>query len=130
MTIGERIKQHRIEIGMNLSLLARRSGMSRSYLHAIENDTFKNPSAKFVWNIAMVLGVTFEDLIGHPELNSVADASAAIQIYADQHGLTRRDTEMLAAIHYRGKWLETHEDIDFVYRAIKMVIRDSDKAGE
>ncbi|MFG6114713.1 helix-turn-helix domain-containing protein [Halobacillus sp. MO56] len=60
--IGERIRELREERGMSLSVLASRSGVSKSYISNIERGIQKNPSLIIMKKFADTLGVPLEDL--------------------------------------------------------------------
>ncbi|SEA38958.1 XRE family transcriptional regulator, master regulator for biofilm formation [Thalassobacillus cyri] len=60
--IGERIRELREERGMSLSVLASRSGVSKSYISNIERGIQKNPSLIIMKKLAETLGVPLEDL--------------------------------------------------------------------
>lgn len=61
--IGKRIQTMRLKSGLSLSELAHRSGVSKSYLSAIERDLKQNPSIQFLEKIASVFGVEVEAFI-------------------------------------------------------------------
>lgn len=60
--IGDRIRELREERGMSLSVLASRSGVSKSYISNIERGIQKNPSLIIMKKLADTLGVPLEDL--------------------------------------------------------------------
>lgn len=63
MTIGERIKARRKELGMHQSKLARKVGMSRQCISYIENDRFE-PRLFSAICIADALEITLDELCG------------------------------------------------------------------
>ncbi|MBM7551448.1 helix-turn-helix domain-containing protein [Thalassobacillus pellis] len=71
--IGERIRQLRMEKRMTLSALAKRSGVSKSYLSNIERGIQKNPSLIVLKKISGTMEVSLEQLLawkhedGHKE---------------------------------------------------------------
>jgi len=62
--IGKRIKQQRNKMGYSISELAKRAGVSKSYLSYIERDLQNNPSLQFLSKIAVTLDTTLEYLLG------------------------------------------------------------------
>lgn len=63
MTIGERIKEKREELGMTQSKFARKVGMSRQCVSYIENGRFE-PRLFSAICIADVLEITLDELCG------------------------------------------------------------------
>jgi len=69
--IGPRIMALRAEKNMNLSELARRSDISKSLLHRIENQETANPELGTLQKIARALESTVGDIIGNEIVQSV-----------------------------------------------------------
>ncbi|MCH1624904.1 helix-turn-helix domain-containing protein [Fredinandcohnia quinoae] len=67
--IGERIKLLRRKKKYSITELAKRAGVSKSYLSYIERDVQNNPSLQFLSKIAVTLDTTIEYLLGG-EMNS------------------------------------------------------------
>ena len=65
--IGKRIKQQRKKMGYSISELAKRAGISKSYLSYIERDLQNNPSLQFLSKLAITLDTTIEYLLGEEE---------------------------------------------------------------
>jgi XRE family transcriptional regulator of biofilm formation len=63
--IGKQVNQLRSEMGLSLNELAKRAGVSKSYLSSIERDIQSNPSIQFLEKITAVLGVPIETFF-HP----------------------------------------------------------------
>ncbi|WP_132664707.1 helix-turn-helix domain-containing protein [Rhizobium sp. PP-CC-3G-465] len=72
-TFGKRIKELRTGRGMTLDQLATATGSSKSYIWELENKNPPRPSAEKLAEIARVLGVTTDYLIGREEV-TLADA--------------------------------------------------------
>lgn len=65
MTVGERIKQRRIELGLTQTELAQRMGYtSKSAISKVEKDKSDNITTDRVQKFAKVLGVTSSYLMG------------------------------------------------------------------
>ncbi|MFD1708002.1 helix-turn-helix domain-containing protein [Siminovitchia sediminis] len=62
--IGKKIGSIRRKKGLSLTELAQRANISKSYLSNIERDLNQNPSINIVKNIAEVLEVDFQELVG------------------------------------------------------------------
>ena len=60
--LNDTICQIRIKKGLSQSELARESGHAVSTIHGIENGDNKNPSFKTIGDIAVVLGLSLDEL--------------------------------------------------------------------
>ncbi len=60
--MGFRIKEVREEIGMTQEELAKKSGISRTTISALENGNNKNTSSKTLLAIATALNTTVENI--------------------------------------------------------------------
>ncbi|MEH7224589.1 helix-turn-helix domain-containing protein [Bacillus sp. JJ1566] len=65
--IGERIRILRGKKRYSITELAKRAGVSKSYLSYIERDVQKNPSLQFLTKIAETLDTSIEYLLGEEE---------------------------------------------------------------
>src|SRR5437868_15383482 len=101
--LGERVRAYREALGYTLSDLAKKSGVSRSYLYQVERGT-SSPTQEKLSALATALGVRITDLLGveagESEGGEVTESLAA---YARQAHLPPADVAMLANIRYRGK---------------------------
>jgi XRE family transcriptional regulator, master regulator for biofilm formation len=70
--IGLRIRSLREEKGYSISELAKRAGISKSYLSQIERNLQVNPSLQLLSKLARTLDATLDDLIGveHEEFHN------------------------------------------------------------
>jgi transcriptional regulator with XRE-family HTH domain len=66
-TLGQRIRATRIEYGMSQAELARRIGISSTALYQIETGKTPDPQVSRIKNIADVLGVSTDYLLGRDE---------------------------------------------------------------
>src|SRR5882724_3766751 len=122
--IGERIKLRRTEMNIALAELARRAGLSKGYLHAIESGDTQSPSAEILFRIANELGTTIADLLGEEQVEpDTADISASLREFAEAENLTEADVEMLARIQYRGKRPTNVDDWRYIFESIKRTLR-------
>jgi len=64
--IGRRIKELRLERGLNLQDLADKSGFTKGYLSKVENSK-KAPPVSTLLNLARVLGVTISEIFAEEE---------------------------------------------------------------
>lgn len=84
MTIGEKIKEYREARGLTQTDLARRIGISRSYLCEIEANTSRTVSGPVLYRAARELGVTMESLLDEPELFSSKKSANNYSIWRDR----------------------------------------------
>lgn len=124
--MGDRIRKFRNEKGLNLSQLAERAEVSKSYLSALENSdasmqAARRPSAETLYAIAQALGVTMADLLGRKTLARPDTTPPQSLIkFANQYGLPAADVRMLSAIKFRGEPPRTAERWQHIYNAIRM----------
>lgn len=119
--IGDRIRRYRGETALSLSQLAERAGISKSYLWNLENHPQdKRPSAKTLYALAQVLGVTIADLLG-TELVATEEIEVeeALADFAREDKLPKSDVTMLASIQWRGERPRSVERWRYIYQAIK-----------
>lgn len=62
--IGVKLRQAREAAGLSMNKLAALSGVSRTYISAIEKDQANNPAAAKVLALAAALGLLSSDLVG------------------------------------------------------------------
>ena len=121
-SVGANIRAYRGEVGMSLNQLAERSGISKGYLSALENEEHgpRRPSGETLYAIAEALGVTMSDLMGR-RLLTEGDAKIppSLKEFAEEAGLPQRDVAMLAAIEFRGEHPKTKERWSYIYNAIR-----------
>ena len=68
--IGPRVVALRTEKGFSLSELARKSEISKSLLHRIENQDGSNPELETLQKISRALGITVGELLGNELVKS------------------------------------------------------------
>jgi len=107
---------------MTAAALADKAKISRSYLSELENGkgAHKRPSADVMYRIGKALGVTMSELLGRPLISEPPKRRpAGLQRFAEEHGLSESDIDMLASIRFRGDVPQTPERWSFIYNAIK-----------
>lgn len=62
MTLGQKIKHRREELGYTQAELARKTQTSQSYISRLEKDDF-NPSTQMIISIAVTLDVSLDYLL-------------------------------------------------------------------
>lgn len=73
--VGQKIRELREQKGMTLTLLAKRTGISKSYLSNIETGKAENPSINALKKIADALGVELTSLLDLEESTSAPSGS-------------------------------------------------------
>lgn len=63
ITIGQKIRKHRLAQALTQEGLARRANIPYTTLVKIESDAVKNPSIETVSKIAVGLGITVDEVI-------------------------------------------------------------------
>lgn len=74
MTIGQRIKNRRLELGLSVDEVAKRLGKNRATVYRYENDDIKELPITVLEPLAKVLDTTPADLIGWDGTNTLSDA--------------------------------------------------------
>ncbi|MBY4607465.1 helix-turn-helix domain-containing protein [Rhizobium sp. 9T] len=99
VNFGSRIKELRTQKGMTLDQLAAATGSSKSYIWELENKNPPRPSAEKLAEIASVLGVTTDYLIGR-EAVTLEDAKdkAFFREYSNMPEETRDQLRQFAKI--------------------------------
>lgn len=130
LSVGQRIKARREEKQMSLSLLADRAGISKSYLHDIENSPNVRPSGEVLHNIAEVLGTTSADLLGKRRTRGGGDkplqVPESLEEFARKYRISEDDKRLLAGIKYRNKQPKSVEDWRYLLDTIRRVIDPTD----
>ena len=62
MTLGQKIKYRRVELGYTQTELAQKTQTSQPYISQLENDKF-NLSTQMIVNISVALGVSIDYLL-------------------------------------------------------------------
>jgi repressor LexA len=71
MTVGERIKDRRLELGLSADELAKRLGKNRATIYRYESNEIENLSITILEPLAKVLGVSPAYLMGWEEPNNI-----------------------------------------------------------
>jgi len=131
-TIGQRIKQMRAAKELSLSRLADLAGISKGYLHDLENDQASKPSAEILYSVALALDTTVGFLLGrrrNPGASEEKDSGnpmpipASLEQFAREDRIPEEDKRRLACIKYRNEQPKTPEDWRYLYETIKRIIR-------
>jgi transcriptional regulator with XRE-family HTH domain len=118
--LGDRVRKYRTDRGLTLTALAAQAGLSKSFVSSIENGETPRPSAKTLYAIAEVLGVTMSDLLGRRLLtDSEPERPDSLQAFAHEHKIPEADVRMLATINFRGGQPKTKERWAHIYSAIR-----------
>ena len=131
-TMGARIREMRIKKGISLSHLAEVSGVSKGYVHELENDRAAKPSAEILYNIAISLDTTVGFLLGkRRNALAVSDGEMPLTIpvsleqFAREDRIPEEDKRQLACVRYRNEQPKTVEYWRYLYETIKRIVRPS-----
>lgn len=111
VSLSERLRQRRAELGWSLAELSARTGLSRAYLSAIERGKSKRPGAATIQKLEDAVGT----LVNEPE---PVDAPAGLTAFAAEHGLPPSDVQALAGLRVRGRAPQSKERWAFIYQAL------------
>ncbi len=76
MTIGQRIRQRRIELGLSADDVAEKLGKNRATVYRYESDAIKNLPISILVPLADVLNTTPGDLMGQDRDDEISEASS------------------------------------------------------
>jgi transcriptional regulator with XRE-family HTH domain len=129
MALADQIRKHRIEQGLSLSELARRSKISKGYLSQLENKILgPRPSADILYSIAFALGTSIGILLEKEDAEINGDSTdipEGLRNFASTEQLSEEEIRMLARIEFRGNRPSTDDDWKFLYEAIKRSVHSS-----
>jgi transcriptional regulator with XRE-family HTH domain len=128
LSVGDRIRIRREELGISLSALADAAGISKSYLHELESNPTAKPSAEVLYNLALPLDTTVGFLLGRRRNPAPVEGEEApleippsLEEFARKHRIPEDDKRRLACIKYRGQQPKTAEDWAYLYETIRRV---------
>ena len=131
LSVGDRVRIRREELGISLSALADAAGISKGYLHELESNPTAKPSAEVLYNLALALDTTVGFLLGRrrnpapvEEQEAPLEIPPSLEEFARKHRIPEDDKRRLACIKYRGQQPKTVEDWAYLYETIKRVVRD------
>lgn len=76
IALGRRLRIAREVVDWNQAELARASGVIPSTVSMLEAGKVRDPGARTLYRLALALGVTIEELLGHQPLHRTAKAAA------------------------------------------------------
>ncbi len=123
-----------LRTGKNWALadLADKSGVSKAYISDLENGVAGKPNIQYVYNIAVALDVTLDDLLKDSTAKEQrtrrrvsADLPPGLAELQDElalsgNALSEDNLEKLAQVNFRGNRPRDKEGWRFVLQAIKM----------
>lgn len=131
MTLAARIRDRRQKAGLTLDQLAKKAGISKTYLWELESDEAgeKKPSADVLLKIAKALGTTLADLMGLPTVKADAgtiDLPESLLEFARRmekikQRLTKEELRELASMRFRGGQPRSADDWHALYLVFKRV---------
>ncbi len=122
MTLGEYIRNRRLDIGMSRNLLASKAGISHTEVHRIETGDRKQPSLKVLCALADALDVPQEEMLKVAGYAPSDDISAVERVFPGLKTQKQRETvERIADGLSRNADLKD-EDLDDLYRQVEVFI--------
>jgi transcriptional regulator with XRE-family HTH domain len=126
--LGAKIRFYRQGKGWSLADLAEKSGVSKAYISDLENGAAGKPNIQYVFNIAVALDVTLDDLLKDATAKEqrVKRRQSAVELppglaeLQQELDLSDDEVEMLAQVNFRGNRPKDPEGWRFVLQAIKM----------
>ncbi len=125
--ISQNIKKYRKDKDLTLSKLAQMAGVSKSYLHQLENGKSKSPSVNKLSDIAGALGVSVNDLTDRELVDKSQESKQplppSLEKALEKYPEMKEYKNMLAGLKMRGKYPEKPEDWYALYTMVKNTIR-------
>ena len=122
MTLGEYIRNRRLDIGMSRNLLASKAGISHTEVHRIETGDRKQPSLKVLCALADALDVPQEEMLKVAGYAPYDDIPAVERVFPGLKTQKQRETvERIADGLSRNADLKD-EDLDDLYRQVEVFI--------
>ncbi|MGH3950027.1 MAG: helix-turn-helix domain-containing protein [Pseudonocardiaceae bacterium] len=120
VALGARIREYRLEKGLNQAALAEGARLSKTYISELESGAGRRPSGEVLLRIADALGVTIADLLGRSVLPALTqELPDGLAEFATNHKLPEADVAMLASIRFRGEPPRTARRWQHIYDAIR-----------
>lgn len=133
MPLAERLRKLRDERGLSLDEVARKAGISKTYLWELERDTgeAKKPSADVLLRIANALSTTLAELLSLPTVQSAGgpvELPSSLQEFRQQMAamgqpLSDDDLRDLATMKFRGAQPESASEWHQLYLLLDQSIR-------
>jgi transcriptional regulator with XRE-family HTH domain len=111
--LAARIRTARAEFGWSLADLAKRTGLSRAYLSALELGRSKRPGADTIRKLEDVLGP-----LGSREQDLPSQVPDGLQQLAQERNLPQGEVLKLASLRIRGTQPQSIARWRFIYDAI------------
>jgi len=132
LALANQIRNRRLEQGLSLTELARRSHISKGYLSQIENNpNGPRPSAEVLYRIAFALGTSVGILLEKQVVSTqyeLTDIPKGLRMLALTEHLSEEQIKMLAQITYEGDQPETVDDWKFLFESIKRSVRAASRS--
>ncbi|EPC02495.1 hypothetical protein L861_09090 [Litchfieldella anticariensis FP35 = DSM 16096] len=95
MTVGERIRERRLALGLNKAQLAQHVGCSDVAISYWERGTVRSVSSGHLLSLATALECTVSELVGDPRLNALKAQVAAetLEVVSTLQGLGLSDDQ-------------------------------------
>lgn len=124
--LGRRIRERRLAQGMKLATLARKAGITSSYLCELETTEGRSPSAVILCRIADALDTSVQqllDLAGRPAARDGAVIPPSLSRARAVYRFSEDEVTLLSGIEYRGRRPQSEEDWFFLLCAIRRAVR-------
>src|SRR5207302_8495621 len=115
VALGVRIRTARARMGWSLGEVARRTGLSRAYVNALELGRGKRPGADAIRRLEDVLGSLRDAGASHA---GALDAPDSLRELARERNLAEGEIRMLAGLKVRGLTPATIERWRLIYDAL------------
>ena len=126
MTLGERLRSIREDLGYTQREAAKMAGMRYQYLSNLENGRIGNPSVGTLGKLASAYSLGVDQIIGRGVPTEVGDLPNGLQeLLADQEWgeqITEEWLETLLRIDHNGRRLRTKREFLEAYLALSRIL--------
>ncbi|MBE0467407.1 MAG: helix-turn-helix domain-containing protein [Candidatus Desulforudis sp.] len=119
--LGRRIRRLREDMGLTVTELAERVGVTKGYISQIESGAVKKVAASHLFDIAQVLNTDIGYLLGRKVVLEQADTLVTQELKELQaaYDVNPEDIKMLASIEFRGERPKTVDGWKFILEALR-----------
>ena len=114
---GKKVRDKRADQRWSQEELAKRIGISRTYLSQIERGVAQNPSWRLIEQLTTILGLSPSEVFG--QKHEWSELPPGLSEFARKADVSPENVEMLSKIHYGGQRPTRSRDWELIYKVIK-----------
>lgn len=111
--LADRMRAVRARYGWSVGEVAKRSGLSRAYVHSLEQGRAKRPGADTIRRLEDILGP-----LRPPPTTTGGEIPSGLASVAEERGIPASEVRILAGLRVRGRQPMSQQRWRFIYDAI------------